>query len=595
MQERRLVHVGIALLSLCLPLHAALTVPTVQYAEAEGPDGAVVYFTILVEGGNDGSDGRPADTVTCTPASGSLFPIGTTTVSCVGSEGSTGSFPVVVGDATPPALSLPFDFSVVTPSSTGEVVTYTATATDLVDGALPIACSPASGATFPLGTTTVTCSASDSRGNTASGGFDVTVANTPPPEGNPDITAEATGPDGARVVFNTGDSDDDDGRPGTGGCDPDPGTTFPLGNTVVTCPSGNFTISVVDTTAPAIGVPEIVQAVATSAAGAEVTYAVAASDLVDGSVGATCTPSSGSTFAIGVTTVQCSASDTRGNSSTASFPVEVTEPDVPPTNPDDITVEATGPGGAVVTFDAGTDGGGRPVTCSPASGATFPLGATTVTCDSGATFTVKVVDTTPPVLTLPADITAEATSPAGAVVTFAATADDLVDGSVAVTCTPPPSSTFALGTTTVHCSATDSSGNAVNGSFDVTVVDTTPPDILSLTASPATLWPPNNKLVPVTIAATVSDAADPAPIVRIYLITCDETIRASDAAITGLLTANLRAAREGRGDGRVYTLHLEALDSSGNRSTGTVIVTVPHDQSENAEPSPKTGKRRSAG
>jgi hypothetical protein len=75
--------------------------------EATEPGGAYVGFTVSVVGGNDGSDGRPADTVTCTPASNTLFPIGTTTVSCVGSEGSTGTFIVTVTDTTAPNLVVP--------------------------------------------------------------------------------------------------------------------------------------------------------------------------------------------------------------------------------------------------------------------------------------------------------------------------------------------------------------------------------------------------------------------------------------------------------------------------------------------------------
>ncbi|MGZ8711375.1 MAG: HYR domain-containing protein, partial [Thermoanaerobaculia bacterium] len=429
-------------------------------AEATGPGGASVGFTAQVEGGNDGSDGRPADTVTCTPSSGSIFPIGTTTVSCAGSEGSTGTLLVTVVDTTAPALSLPLDFAVVTTSPSGEAVTYTATAFDLVDGSVAITCAPPSGSTFPLGTTAVPCTASDSTGNTASGGFNITVATEPPPPGNPDLIAEATGPDGARVMFNTGDTEDDDGRPGSGGCSPAPGSTFPLGETTVTCPSGNFTLAVVDTTPPELSLPEDITTTAVGPSGAAVTYTATATDLVDGSIAVTCTPPSGSTFAVGTTTVNCSATDAHDNTATGSFQVVVT-PD--PTAPPDITAEATGPGGAVVTFAVPA--------CVPASGSTFPLGETEVNCDAGGTFTVTVVDTTPPELTLPAGLTVEATSSAGAVVSFSATAVDLVDGAVSVLCTPPSGSTFAFGTTTVECTAADAQENGSRGTFSITVVD----------------------------------------------------------------------------------------------------------------------------
>jgi hypothetical protein len=84
------------------------------------------------------------------------------------------------------------------------------------------------------------------------------------------------------------------------------------------------------------------------------------------------------------------------------------------------------------------------VTCAPASGSTFPIGNTTVTCTAKDAhgnaavptgFVVHVIDTTPPVLTLPAPSVA-ATSLLGAVVTYVASAVDLVDGARPVTCAP---------------------------------------------------------------------------------------------------------------------------------------------------------------
>jgi hypothetical protein len=82
---------------------------------------------------------------------------------------------------------------------------------------------------------------------------------------------------------------------------------------------------------------------------------------------------------------------------------------------------------------------------------------------------VTIVDTTPPTLTLPADLTVIALNASGAAVSFTASANDLVDGSVAVTCSPASGSMFPLGTTTVNCSATDSHGNNASGNFTVTV------------------------------------------------------------------------------------------------------------------------------
>ena len=86
-------------------------------------------------------------------------------------------------DTTPPVLSgIPENITVTTTSTSGAVVTWPApTATDLVSGSVPVTCTPASGSTFAVGTTSVTCTASDALGNTASAGFTVTVQPMPPP------------------------------------------------------------------------------------------------------------------------------------------------------------------------------------------------------------------------------------------------------------------------------------------------------------------------------------------------------------------------------------------------------------------------------
>src|SRR5918997_1728211 len=124
--------------------------------------------------------------VTCDPASGSTFPLGTTTVNCSATDAAgneaTGSFNVIVQDKTAPTLELPSDITQEATGQNGAAVTYTATATDAVDGSVPVTCDPASGSTFPLGTTTVNCSATDAAGNTGTGSFNVIVQDTTKPE-----------------------------------------------------------------------------------------------------------------------------------------------------------------------------------------------------------------------------------------------------------------------------------------------------------------------------------------------------------------------------------------------------------------------------
>jgi hypothetical protein len=237
-----------------------------------------------------------------------------------------------------------------------------------------------------------------------------------------------------------------------------------------------------DATPPVLTLPNSITAEATGPTGATVNFTATALDNFDGSVPVTCTPLAGSTFPLGQTTVDCSATDAAGNTANGNFKVTVADTTPPVlTLPADITAQATGPTGAVVTFASSAldlVDGNVPVTCTPLAGSTFPLGQTTVACSATdaagntakGSFEVAVVDTTPPVFTLPDDITAEATGPTGAMVTFTATALDDVDGNVPVSCTPDSGSTFPIGQTTVVCSATDTAGNTAIGSFKVTIV-----------------------------------------------------------------------------------------------------------------------------
>ncbi|MGH9814849.1 MAG: HYR domain-containing protein [Candidatus Acidiferrales bacterium] len=78
-------------------------------------------------------------------------------------------------DTTPPILTLPGSLTIPAMNSAGAAVNYTALANDAVSAPLTPICVPASGAIFPMGTTTVNCSASDAAGNTANGSFTVTV------------------------------------------------------------------------------------------------------------------------------------------------------------------------------------------------------------------------------------------------------------------------------------------------------------------------------------------------------------------------------------------------------------------------------------
>ncbi|HEX8351680.1 MAG TPA: pectinesterase family protein [Pyrinomonadaceae bacterium] len=213
---------------------------------------------------------------------------------------------------------------------------------------------------------------------------------------------------------------------------------------------------------------------------------------------------------------------------------------------------------------------------APSAPGTYAVAATVVDPNyrgtASGTLTITEAPNTPPVLSLPSDIVAEATGAAGAVVNFNATATDAEDGALGVLFDRQPGTTFPLGTTTVTATAQDSKGATATGTFNVTVRDTTAPVIQSLTASPATISKVNGKMTPVVITANVSDAVDSTPTTRIISVTGSENI-AGDWQITGNLTLQVRAKATAKA-GRVYTVTVESRDAAGNASTRTVNVTV---------------------
>lgn len=476
-----------------------LTLPADQVVEAAGASGATVtWVATAFDAGDDAA--RP---VACSPASGTTFPLGATTVTCSAEDSrgnrSSASFTVTVRDTQAPALTLA-DQSAEAVGPDGATVAFNPApaATDAVSGARAVTCSPASGSTFPLGATQVTCAATDAAGNAATGTFTVTVRDTLAPSLTlTNRTVEATSAAGAAVTYEATAADAVTGDvPVT--CDVPSGATFPLGTTTVRCAAadaagntaeGTFQVAVGDTMGPELTLASLsAEATGPGGAAVEFTPAPAAVDAVAGDVAVTCDAASGDTFAVGVTTVRCSAADTAGHETSGSFTVTVADRTAPALVLTDVVAEATGPDGAAVTLDpaptaADLVDGARPVTCTPASGDAFPLGETTVTCSATDTrgngiagsLVVTVRDTTGPALALPAEQVTEATGPDGAMVTWLATAQDVVSGDVDVNCDPSPGTTFPLGASTVVCRARDAAGNGSEDAFTVRVLDLTPP------------------------------------------------------------------------------------------------------------------------
>jgi hypothetical protein len=113
-----------------------------------------------------------------------------------------------------------------------------------------------------------------------------------------------------------------------------------------------------------------------------------------------------------------------------------------------------------------------------------------------------------PLVQPPAPIVTEATSAAGAVVTYVAGAKDLKDGTLVPTCLPASRSVFPVGTTTVKCSVTNSDHLTGTGTFTVTVVDK-PPVFSNVPVSPAVAYATSTAGAKVTYKApTAKDAID---------------------------------------------------------------------------------------
>jgi len=316
-------------------------------------------------------------------------------------------------------------------------------------------------------------------------------------------------------------------------------------------------------------------------------------------------------------TVKFNSELNKTETDTAIITVIENQPPIANAGPDQ-TVEQTSPQGATVTLN-GT-GSSDPEnntltyywnwTGGSATGATptalFPVGNTTVTLtvndgQYNATDTVNIIvekDHTAPVVNAGPDITVEQETHEGTQVILNGTATNTVstrfnftwseNGTVLKSEANVTNTmliyTFNLGTHVVTLSATDEAGNTGTDSVTVTVVDTTPPEI-AISATPNILWSPNHKYVEVTINVTVYDKCDPSPTIKFVSITSNEPDNdvgdgntVNDIVIINDFTFNLRAERSGTGSGRTYTLTYEATDASGNNTTATVTIEVPHNQ-----------------
>ncbi|GFO64438.1 HYR domain-containing protein [Geomonas paludis] len=445
-------------------------------AEATSADGAEVGFTL--PSAKDNVDGDL--TVTCTPGSGATFPLGASTVTCSASDaaqnGASGNFSITVQDTTAPAVTAPPAVVAEATAPESPVAIGTASATDAVGVKEITSDAPA---LYPVGTTTVTWFASDNAGNVGNAKQSVTVQDTTAPvvTAPATVVVEATAPN-SPVSIGTATATD---AVGVKEITSDAPALYPVGTTVVTWfasdAAGNIgsakqNVTVQDTTAPVVTAPAAVVVEATAPNSPVTIGTASATDAVGVKE---ITSDAPALYPVGTTVVTWTARDEAGNASTAKQSVTVKDTTAPVvTPPAAVTVEATGPTTSVATGSANASDAVGVISLTSDAPSVFPVGTTTVTWTAKdaagntgtATQSITVKDTTAPKLEgVPKGLTLIT----GQAATYEPTATDLVDGNVPVSCTPASSSSFALGTTSVTCSAKDNHGNGASARFDVNV------------------------------------------------------------------------------------------------------------------------------
>lgn len=453
---------------------------------------------------NGSSDNCSISSATVSPTSFGCGNIGNNTVTLHVTDPAGNSAncnaTVNIVDNTPPTISCPSNISLSnTGGQCGRAVSYaTPTASDNCSYTLARTAGPASGSTFPVGTTTVTYVATDPSGNSSSCSFTVTINDTQ----NPTITCPGTVTVAANLGctasgVSLGNATVSDNCSGVTSSN-NGSATYPVGSTTVvwtaTDASGNTstcnqTVTVLDVQNPTISCPAAVNVNTNTGVCTASSVSLGTPTATDGCSTPTTTNNAPSTFLLGPTTVTWTATDGSGNTATCTQVVTVTDNQIPTvTCPANVTVNAAS---GLCTASGVSLGTPTPAdNCSVASTtnnapSTYSLGVNTVTWTvtdgSGntgtCTQTVTVNDTQNPTITCPANVTTVAgagvCTAAGVSLGSPSTADNC---SVASTTNNGPT-IYPLGTTTVTWTVTDGSGNSATCTHTVTVTDNQNPTI----------------------------------------------------------------------------------------------------------------------
>ncbi|XP_071953858.1 uncharacterized protein [Antedon mediterranea] len=392
-----------------------------------------------------------------------------------------------------PVVTCPGDIDIIGTSSS-RVSWDAPTVVDDVDTGLTATCTSSSGSYFPVGSTTVTCTATDSDANTGQCTFTIQLLlednEMPIVVCRNDISTSSSS--FRQYTWNDPTVSDNIDTGLSANCTPPSGSSFNGGSvTHVTCnatdSAGNtgscqFTLTVLDTGNPTVTCPSnIVRNSHTDQT--TVTWIASVQDYGDPDLSADCIPPSGSSFRLGSTDVICT--DRAGNIGICAFKITVNHNNNPYENPNvvcpDDVIRITTSDRVTVTWDdpSVTDNvdTGLSATCTPSSGSSFNIGSTDVTCfatDSVGNYgscnlKVIVIDIDAPIVTCPFNME-EDTDGGQATVTWSdPSVTDNVDSGLSATCTPSSGSLFNIGSTDVACTAMDTDGKTGSCKFTVSV------------------------------------------------------------------------------------------------------------------------------
>jgi hypothetical protein len=495
---------------------------------------------------------------------------------------STATQNIKLIDSTAPQLSLPDDISLEANARRMQIDIGQATASDIFDFNI----SHDAPADYGVGETIINWRALDVNGNESQGVQSVRIEDSTAPvltaPANIELEANARsmivdfGNASASDIFDVSITHDAPAQ-------------FVLGEQIInwtaTDTNDNVsratqTVSIVDTTAPVVSAPASLIIEANARLSHVDTGMASATDIFDTTV----THDAPASFPLGDTVINWSATDGSGNIGQATQNIHVQDTTAPVLSmPANIIVEASAIFSPVIIGQA-TATDIFNVSLSNNGLNAYPLGDTVVSWKaedengniSSGTQMVKVIDTTKPVLQIPANIVMEATGEFTMVNIGQATANDIF--TLNISHNAPLE--YPLGSTEIIWTARDINGNSQSAMQTVTIVDTTAPTF-DANVERDEIWPPNHKMIHALSIENVSDLVDQQPIVDIQISSNGDHPRHTEKADWEIEQHDdewqvyLRAEKISKHEDRIYSIDVSVTDFSGNVATQHIEILVP--------------------